>query len=132
MKILYTDDDEDTRLIFNYGLTAAGHEVHLAKDGAESVLAFGSHDFDLVIMDLEMPYMDGWETIRHIRQTEKGANIPIVVLTAYFMKYHHLKANRDNINLILSKPITPMLLAQMIEEMMWAAQQPQPDKNSVP
>jgi CheY-like chemotaxis protein len=128
MKILYTDDDEDAHIIFGHSLTAAGHEVHLAKDGAEAVLAFRSHDFDLVIMDLEMPYMDGWEAIDHIRQTDKGANIPIVVLTAYFMKNYHLKSNRDKIDLILSKPITPMLLTQMIEEVVWTSQHSQPDK----
>jgi CheY-like chemotaxis protein len=129
MKILFADDDVETRTIFNLSLvTIGGHEVHLAKDGVEAVRTFNSHDFDVVIMDLEMPLMDGWGAISLIRQTEKGAHIPIVVLTAYYTTSLVKSIEKEKINMVLAKPIAPQLLMQIIEEAVWVFQHSRPDK----
>jgi CheY-like chemotaxis protein len=129
MKILFADDDADTRTTFNLGLhTIGGHEVHLAQHGTEAVQTFNNHDFDVVIMDLEMPLMDGWEAISLIRQTERGAHIPIVVLTAYYTPNHIRSIEKEKINIVLSKPIPPQLLMEIVEAMVWASQHPQPAK----
>ncbi len=66
MKLLFVDDDADTRTIITLGFTIAGHEVHQASNGEEAIAAFERDTFDLVIMDLEMPVMDGWDTIHRI------------------------------------------------------------------
>jgi CheY-like chemotaxis protein len=128
MKLLFADDDTDTRTIITLGFTIAGHEVLQATNGEEAVTIFKENRFDLVIMDLEMPVMDGWDAIHHIRRTAAGANIPIVVLTAYYMPHYQAKVRDERIDMVLSKPIVPQLLMQFAEELLYSLVQPQPTK----
>ena len=117
LKILLTDDNMDTRLLYKMGFEMMGHEVHLAGDGREAVAAVQEHDFDVVVMDLEMPIMNGWDAIAAIRVMEKGRNLPIVILSAYFTVAYEERVQREKVDMVLSKPIMPNELGRLLEKL---------------
>lgn len=83
MKVLFVDDNEVNRRIVREMLTAAGVEVCEAEDGPRGLVMIDRDDFDLVLMDLRMPGMDGLTAIDHIRaRSDPKAKIPVIVVTA--------------------------------------------------
>ncbi len=77
--VLVVDDDVDTVEIVRYYLSEEGYQVRAARDGQEGFQALFDYQPDLVLLDVKMPKMDGWETCRRIR---KVSNVPIIMLTA--------------------------------------------------
>jgi DNA-binding response OmpR family regulator len=78
-KILLVDDDDDLRFTVAIILELAGYEVFTAANGEAGIAQFENHSPDLVLLDIMMPHMDGWEVCRKIRQR---SNVPILMLTA--------------------------------------------------
>ncbi len=78
-KVLVVDDDPALLPLIEYTFAREGYEVHCASDGQEALRQFFTHRPDLVILDIMMPRMDGWETCRRIREVSE---VPIVMLTA--------------------------------------------------
>jgi len=115
MKILFADDTADTRFLYQLGLKIAGHEVHLAGDGLEAIQAVREQNFDIIVMDLDMPGMSGWEAIHVIRQMEKGCDVPIVILSAYYSTKYADRVQLEKVSMVLSKPIMPEQLVLLLE-----------------
>jgi CheY-like chemotaxis protein len=80
-RILVIDDDQAVRLTIQLVLERAGHEVTLADCGRQGVQVFGDDDFDLLIVDIFMPGMDGLETMRDIHHLRPA--VPVVVISGY-------------------------------------------------
>jgi two-component system response regulator (stage 0 sporulation protein F) len=80
-KILIADDELRIRMLYDEVLSESGHEVHCAKNGAEAYELFKKHRPDLVIMDVKMPDMHGFEALEKIRQED--ATVPVLVCSAY-------------------------------------------------
>lgn len=78
--MLVVEDDDDIRAMIELTLVAEGHEVLLASNGAEALARLRDRTIDLVLLDLKMPVMDGWEFARRYRESD--GNAPIVVLSA--------------------------------------------------
>lgn len=81
--ILLVEDDELNLMIARHILGKGSYEVETAGDGEEAVRKAGSRRFDLILMDIEMPIMDGLEALSLIRQLPGGADMPIIALTAH-------------------------------------------------
>ncbi|TAE60915.1 MAG: response regulator [Bacteroidetes bacterium] len=81
--ILVVEDDELNLMIARHILGKGGYEVETAGDGEEAVQKAGARRFDLILMDIEMPVMDGLEALSLIRQLPGGADMPIIALTAH-------------------------------------------------
>jgi CheY-like chemotaxis protein len=114
-RLLVAEDQYMVRELLETILTEAGHEVVLVKNGIEAIEAIASGDFDLVLMDVEMPEMDGIEAMRRIRQMgERVRNIPIIALTAYAMAEDVERSRAAGANLHLSKPVKRNALLQAI------------------
>lgn len=100
LKVLVVDDDELNQRMMNLILTREGHDVHIACDGVDAVNMAQEEEFDIILMDLQMPNMDGIEASRKIRRYENGGrNTYIVALTASYLpeKGHELfDAGIDN------------------------------------
>jgi CheY-like chemotaxis protein len=81
-RLLIADDVEDNRLIFSAMLIHYGYDVELANNGREAVAQAKLRAPDLILMDLQMPVMDGWEATRLLKADPATAGIPIIALTA--------------------------------------------------
>jgi CheY-like chemotaxis protein len=109
LRVLLAEDNAINRKLAIRLLEKCGHTVTVAIDGAEAVAAVRDGEFDLVLMDVQMPNMDGLEAAAAIRALERGTarHIPIVAMTAHAMKGDQercLAAGMDN---YISKPIQP-------------------------
>src|SRR5881396_1748476 len=85
MKILYVEDNEDNIYMLRSRLTRAGFTVVIATDGAQGVAMAASEKPDLVLMDLSLPVLDGWEATRRIKAAPETKGIPVIALTAHAM-----------------------------------------------
>jgi CheY-like chemotaxis protein len=83
MRVLFVEDNEVNRRVVREMLTAGGIEMSEAGDGAVGLEMIEANDYDLVLMDLRMPGMDGMTAIRHIRaRSDEKAKVPVIVVTA--------------------------------------------------
>lgn len=85
-RILVAEDDEMSRDMLSRRLTRKGYDVVTASDGAEAVRVALDTEPDLVLMDLSMPQVDGWEAVKWIRKNRRIAEVPVIALTAYEME----------------------------------------------
>ncbi len=90
-KLLLVEDNEMNRDMLSRRLQRKDYEVIIAVNGLEALEMVKSEHPDLILMDLSLPEMDGWEATRHIKSDENTKNIPLIVLTA-----HALKTDREN------------------------------------
>jgi CheY-like chemotaxis protein len=101
-------------------LEKRGHAVELAVNGLEAVEAWRSNRFDLILMDVQMPTMGGFEATAAIRQAElvSGNHIPIVALTANAMEGDRQRCLNAGMDAYVSKPLSPAEFYSTIEEML--------------
>ncbi|BAL25605.1 response regulator [Azoarcus sp. KH32C] len=105
-RILVVDDNEMNRDVAQQILVGEGAEVELAPEGSTALTMLQSHPegFDLVLMDVQMPVMDGYETTRQIRATPSLAHLPVIALTAGAFKKQQLAAIESGMNDFVAKP----------------------------
>ena len=116
MRILFVDDLPDTRDVFRLAFGIQGHNTRLACNGREAVDAVGEEAFDAIVMDVEMPEMNGFDAVKNIRQLEFGRSVPIIMFTAYGDNEAQEKSAAAGANLLLHKPILPQELLSRIEQ----------------
>jgi len=119
LNILLAEDNEINQKIIQYSLTNAGYRVDIARNGQEAIDMYNTGSYDLVLMDVQMPILDGYEATAHIRQVEKSLlnghpRTPIVALTANAMKGDREKCLDAGMDEYLSKPFTPNDLISLI------------------
>ena len=85
MKILYVEDNEDNIYVLESRLKRQGYTVVIARDGASGVELAISEQPDVILMDLSLPVLDGWEATRRIKAAEQTRHIPVIALTANAM-----------------------------------------------
>src|ERR1700722_3788881 len=91
-KILLVEDNEMNRDMLSRRLQRKGYEVSIAVDGGEGVSMAHSHAPDLILMDMSLPVLDGWEATRRIKSSPGTTAIPIIALTAHAMATDRDKA----------------------------------------
>lgn len=113
-KILYIEDNEMNRDMLSRRLERRGYQVILAVTGEEGVTMAQSEAPDLILMDLSLPVMNGWEATRRLREDHQTQLIPIIALTAHAMDGDMQKAIESGCDDYDSKPIDlPQLLAKI-------------------
>jgi CheY-like chemotaxis protein len=117
MRILFVDDVRDTRDLFRLWFGMQGHQTHLASDGIEAVEAVKEENFDAVVMDVEMPRMNGWDAVREIRSMDRGRELPIILFTAYSAQEDHQRASQAGADTLLRKPMLPQEVLSHISEL---------------
>lgn len=121
--VLIADDNPINQRIVESLLTKRAMQVRLASSGQEALTLFDSNTFDLVLMDLQMPGIDGYETVRLMRKKERARGsdpIPILALSAHATESEKQKAIEAGMNDFISKPITKDLLFTAIENQLQA------------
>jgi CheY-like chemotaxis protein len=85
MKVLCVEDNDDNIFVLKSRLARAGFSVVVATDGAEAVAMAASEQPDIILMDLSLPVLDGWEATRRIKAAPATNHIPVIALTAHAM-----------------------------------------------
>lgn len=113
--ILVIEDDDASRQLVSYLLEAAGHRVLAAENGAVGVRIALAESPDIILCDLQMPVMNGYEVARSLRTSMLWRVVPLVAVTAFSMPGDREKALDVGFNDHLSKPITPETFVQQVE-----------------
>jgi signal transduction histidine kinase/CheY-like chemotaxis protein/ligand-binding sensor domain-containing protein len=118
LRVLLAEDNRTNQKVATIMLERLGHQVVVAASGVEAVDALRSNAYDLVLMDVQMPDMDGLEATRRIRAGESGEanlHVPIVAMTAHAMKGDRERCLESGMDAYLAKPIKPAELREVIE-----------------
>ena len=112
--IMVVEDYDDTRLLLKHALEQLGYSVLEASNGQEAVDLAGREHPDLILMDLDLPILDGIAATQRIRQQADLEKVPIVAVTAYPMSYTHVKAFAKGCDEYMPKPIDISELADVV------------------
>ncbi len=113
-KLLLVEDNEINQMVAEEILRQAGYEVSIANNGLEALEMLDNESFDLVLMDIQMPIMDGLTAARKIREQEKFRHLPIVALSAHALEEDVQKSLAHGMNEHTTKPINPQELYKTI------------------
>jgi two-component system, cell cycle response regulator DivK len=113
-RILVVEDQEDLRGVLRTLLTGSGYEMIEAADGREGVAKAKAERPDLILMDIQMPVMDGYDATRQIKTSAQTARIPIIAVSSFAMKGDEQKARASGCDSYVTKPYSPMQLLRVI------------------
>lgn len=129
-KILVADDDPAIQELIRLNLEVQGYEVIVASNGVETVRKTLSERPNLIILDILMPEIDGYEVMRLLKGSEETSNIPIIVLTAYASDAGALISWLEGAEGYLAKPFNPDELLMLVERVL-ATSEKSVDEKSV-
>lgn len=112
--ILVIEDTRDNRQILNDLLSAAGYTMIEAEDGETGVVLAAETRPDLILMDVQLPMIDGYEATRRIRANPETRHIPIIAVTSYAMSGDDAKAAEAGCDGYVSKPYSPRKILAMV------------------
>jgi two-component system, cell cycle response regulator DivK len=112
--VLVVDDFDDNRLLYVTTIADAGYAVDEATNGQEALDKIGSKRPAVIIMDLSMPIIDGWEATRRIKEDPRTADIIIIAVTGHATNYGLQKAREAGAEAVLTKPCLPEDLLRTI------------------
>ena len=115
LKILLAEDNPVNQQVAVAMLVKRGHEVHVAGNGREAVQSVNDRDYDVILMDIQMPEMDGFEATQAIRATPKGQHLPIIALTAHALSGERERCIAKGMTDYLAKPFKAHELFAMVE-----------------
>ncbi len=114
-KILAVDDEKHIVRLVQVNLERAGYEVVTANDGREALQKVKDEQPDLVVLDVMMPYMDGFEVLQSLRRNPETADIPVIMLTAKAQDADVFKGWQSGVDCYLTKPFNPMELITFVK-----------------
>ncbi len=117
-KILYVEDNEDNIYMLTNRLQRKGYEVIVAKDGVQGVEMTRRENPALVLMDLELPILDGWEAIRQLKASPDTQHIPIIALSAHAMSEERERAIEVGCDDFDIKPVELPRLLEKIQALL--------------
>lgn len=115
-RILVVEDQEDNRQILRDLLASADYEMIEAQDGEAAIAAAKASRPDLILMDIQLPVLDGYEATRRIKADTDLKHIPIIVVTSYALSGDEVKARDAGCDAYVTKPYSPRLLLAKIKE----------------
>jgi two-component system cell cycle response regulator DivK len=116
--VLVVDDFEDNRAMYAEYLTFSGFRVAEAADGQEAVDKTKELLPDVVVMDLSLPVMDGWEATRQLKNDDRTKAIPVIALTGHALAGHSKGAKEAGCDEFLAKPCLPDQLVAKVNELL--------------
>jgi CheY-like chemotaxis protein len=116
--VLIVEDNEDNRIVYSTMLRHFGFAVDEAENGAEGILKARSNLPDLILMDIAIPLVDGWEAVRRLKKDPSTAHIPIVALTAHAMPADRERAIQVGCDGYLAKPCEPRAVVEEVKRIL--------------
>ena len=123
-RLLLVEDNEDNRTIYATVLRYLGYQVIEAVDGLQAVALARSEQPDLILMDISIPGMDGWEATRVLRQDPATREIPIIALTAHALPDDRKRATEVGFTSYLAKPIEPNAVVAEVRRLLGGSDGP--------
>jgi CheY-like chemotaxis protein len=120
VKILYIEDNEDNIYVVSRRLQRKGYEVLIARDGAEGLVQAKSRAPALILVDLGLPVIDGWEVTRQLRVAPETAAVPIIALSAHAMPEDRERAFAAGCDDFITKPVDFARLIDRIDVLLRA------------
>ena len=117
-RVLIVDDFEDNRVMYAEFLRFSGYEVSEASNGLEAVQMAAALRPDLVVMDLSLPVLDGWEATRRLKENPSTRGIPVVALTGHAFEAHSRGAKDAGCDGFLAKPCLPETLLDTVRRIL--------------
>lgn len=114
-KILAVDDEKHIVRLVQVNLERAGYTVVTANDGKEALQKVSEEHPDLVVLDVMMPYMDGFEVLQNLRRNPSTRDIPVIMLTAKAQDADVFKGWQSGVDCYLTKPFNPMELLSFVK-----------------
>ena len=114
--ILVVEDQEDNRQILRDLLTSGGFDMIEAENGADAIAAAEANRPDLILMDIQLPILDGYEATRRIKADPATMDIPVIVVTSYALSGDEAKARAAGGDDYVAKPFSPRALLAKIRE----------------
>lgn len=115
-RVLLVEDNEDNRRVYRTILEHYGYQVVEAEDGEEGVRLARQERPDLILMDVSIPLLDGWQATRILKAEKETAGIPILALTAHALPGDREKAAEVGCDAYLAKPVTPRDVADAVRK----------------
>ena len=116
--ILVVDDSMDIRLLLEQLLERAGYRVAFAEDGQASLTQAKRHHPDLILMDLSLPDIDGWEAVGHLRKMSEFRTTPIIALTAHVAPFDKERAMAVGCTAHIGKPFNTRILLEEVARLL--------------
>jgi CheY-like chemotaxis protein len=116
-KLLVVDDSPDAADMLVLFLKYAGHDAVAAGSGADGLDALMAEQFQIVISDIGMPYMDGYQFARAMRRVPGYAEVPLVAMSGYDLEADHKEVQRAGFNAHLEKPVDADVLIGLVDEL---------------
>src|SRR5262245_55772224 len=117
-RILLVEDTEDNRVIVRDLVSSAGYELIEAADGAEGLALAEKEKPDLILMDIQLPIMDGYEATRRIKANPALKNIPVIAVTSYALSGDEEKARNAGCDDYIAKPYSPRHMLAKVREIL--------------
>src|SRR5499427_8749264 len=115
-RILVVEDDGDSRRILRDLLASADYQMLEAEDGKQGIAVAEAQRPDLILMDIQLPLVDGYEATRRLKANPELRSIPIIVVTSYALSGDEEKARRAGCDAYVAKPYSPRALLAKIRE----------------
>jgi CheY-like chemotaxis protein len=114
--VLVVDDFEDNRAMYAEYLLYSGYAVEQAANGEEAIERAEKFLPDVIVMDLSLPVMDGWEATRRLKRDERTKHIPVIALTGHALAGHSQGAKEAGCDDFLAKPCLPETLVERVQK----------------
>jgi two-component system cell cycle response regulator DivK len=115
-RILLIEDTEDNRQIIRDLMAGTGYELLEAEDGETGVAMAAAHRPDLILMDIQLPVVDGYEATRRIKSDPALRHIPVIAVTSYALSGDEVRARAAGCDSYVAKPFSPRLLLATIRQ----------------
>jgi CheY-like chemotaxis protein len=116
--VLLVEDNEDNRMIYSTMLRHVGLVVHEATDGAQGLAMARTATPDVILMDISVPVVDGWEATRRLKADPATAHIPVIALTAHALPSDRQRATEVGCDAYLAKPCPPQEVARTVTRLL--------------
>ena len=116
--VLIVEDNEDNRIVYSTMLRHFGFAVDEAENGAEGILKARANLPDVILMDIAIPLVDGWEAVQRLKKDPTTAHIPIVALTAHAMPADRERAIQVGCDGYLAKPCEPRAVVEEVRRLL--------------
>ena len=113
--VLLVEDNEDNRIVYSTILRHFGYEVSEALNGEEGIAKARSERPDLILMDISIPRMDGWQATRILRDDPRTSTIPIIALTAHALADDRERGSEVGFSSYLAKPVEPRVVVAEVQ-----------------